>query len=355
MRRRPKPPSSDPYATLGVSRDAPSAVIKASYHRLCLKYHPDRAGPESHEKFVKIQEAYEYLYDNALELEKQKQKGIWVCNTTGFTPVNKPRPADNKDDGGVCNSGHDSGDPDGSNRGWTFYNEDRMQEEADEEEGEYDDEDEDEYDYDDEEGEEGEGEEEEEVEDDEEDDEEDEDDYDDEEQYEDEEEYEDEGDDQQESSPETKPQPSHPEPDTMEAFLHRRRLREINRATVISTKMDAFAKRHEDLYGCMEGVNKEHEKHLHYVMRDLYELIQKKKQAANAGLQIIANSRDSDYENNAEVLKAADSMLDLGPQVGRIERKLNSMEYMFQQFKTETPTPKAKMDLIELVLLRANR
>ncbi|KAI0899142.1 hypothetical protein F4806DRAFT_506879 [Annulohypoxylon nitens] len=332
MRRRPKPPSSDPHATLGVSHDAPSAVIKASYHRLCLKYHPDRAGPDSHEKFVKIQEAYEYLYDNAVELEKQKQAGIWVCNSTGFTPINKPRPAEN------------SGDPDGSNRGWTFYNEDRKREEADEEEEEYDDEDEDEYDDDDEDGEEGEGEEEEEEED----NEEDEDDYDDEEEYEDEE------DDQQESSPETRPQPSHPEPDTMEAFLHRRRLREINRATVISTKMDNFAKRHEDLYGCMEGVNKEHEKHLHYVMRDLYELIQKKKQAANAGFQIIFNSRDSDYENNAEVLKAADSMLDLGPQVGRIERKLNSMEYMFQQFKTETPTTKAKMDLIELVLLRAN-
>ncbi|KAI0161014.1 hypothetical protein GGR52DRAFT_155738 [Hypoxylon sp. FL1284] len=60
--------SSQPelYAVLGVAWCATSAEIRAAYLRLSLEYHPDRKNVSpaaSHEKFVKLQEAYETLGD----------------------------------------------------------------------------------------------------------------------------------------------------------------------------------------------------------------------------------------------------------------------------------------------------
>ena len=58
----------DPWEVLGVSRGAGPEEIRAAYQRAVKQYHPDRAahlGPElrrlAHEKFVRIQEAYEKL------------------------------------------------------------------------------------------------------------------------------------------------------------------------------------------------------------------------------------------------------------------------------------------------------
>ncbi|KAI1380271.1 hypothetical protein F4677DRAFT_441587 [Hypoxylon crocopeplum] len=58
-------PSFDPYRVLGLSNDADARTIKVTYRRLCLQYHPDKAGPQSHEQFVQIQDAYELLSDEA--------------------------------------------------------------------------------------------------------------------------------------------------------------------------------------------------------------------------------------------------------------------------------------------------
>ncbi|KAI1211373.1 uncharacterized protein F4807DRAFT_458950 [Annulohypoxylon truncatum] len=63
-------PSYDPYSILGVSPNATARQIKSSYHKLSLKFHPDKAGSWSHDKFVQIQEAYELLFSKAQKLEK---------------------------------------------------------------------------------------------------------------------------------------------------------------------------------------------------------------------------------------------------------------------------------------------
>jgi hypothetical protein len=53
----------DFYTVLEVSRDASPEEIKRSYHRLALRYHPDKAGPEGAAKFKEINTAYEVLSD----------------------------------------------------------------------------------------------------------------------------------------------------------------------------------------------------------------------------------------------------------------------------------------------------
>lgn len=54
----------DYYDILGVSRDATERQIKKAFHKLALKYHPDRnKSPDAEAKFREIAEAYETLSD----------------------------------------------------------------------------------------------------------------------------------------------------------------------------------------------------------------------------------------------------------------------------------------------------
>ena len=56
--------SKDPYATLGVKRDASTKDIKSAYYQLAKKYHPDTSKePGAKERFVEIQAAYDILSD----------------------------------------------------------------------------------------------------------------------------------------------------------------------------------------------------------------------------------------------------------------------------------------------------
>lgn len=59
-------PYKDYYQILGVSRTASDADIRRAFHKLALKYHPDRnAGSlQAEEKFKEINEAYQVLSDS---------------------------------------------------------------------------------------------------------------------------------------------------------------------------------------------------------------------------------------------------------------------------------------------------
>ncbi|MCP4035512.1 MAG: DnaJ domain-containing protein, partial [bacterium] len=55
----------DPYATLGVARDADERAIKRAYRQLAQQHHPDR-NPDDHvaeERFKEISAAYAVLSD----------------------------------------------------------------------------------------------------------------------------------------------------------------------------------------------------------------------------------------------------------------------------------------------------
>jgi DnaJ-class molecular chaperone len=55
----------DPYAVLGVSREATEAEVKSAYRKLAKRYHPDRNAddPKAKERFAEASAAYEILGD----------------------------------------------------------------------------------------------------------------------------------------------------------------------------------------------------------------------------------------------------------------------------------------------------
>ncbi|KAE8376561.1 hypothetical protein BDV26DRAFT_232351 [Aspergillus bertholletiae] len=63
----------DPYAVLGVQKDATLADLKTARRELAFKHHPDKVGNNSSEEFQRVQKAFEILSDPT-ERQKYDQK-----------------------------------------------------------------------------------------------------------------------------------------------------------------------------------------------------------------------------------------------------------------------------------------
>ena len=93
------PPPEDPYAALGVAKDATTANIKTVYRKLVLKHHPDKVQDETKkqaaaDQFNKIQQAYKLLsddtqrrvYDASAKLDElRKEVGVSRHETAAST------------------------------------------------------------------------------------------------------------------------------------------------------------------------------------------------------------------------------------------------------------------------------
>ena len=57
--------NKNPYEVLGVARDASDADIKKAYHKLVMKYHPDKnpGDKSAEEKFKEVNNAFDILKD----------------------------------------------------------------------------------------------------------------------------------------------------------------------------------------------------------------------------------------------------------------------------------------------------
>lgn len=65
---------NDPFAVLGVPRDATEDMIKSAYRKLALELHPDRnPAPEAEARFKEVNAAYEVLKDPAKRAQAQAQ------------------------------------------------------------------------------------------------------------------------------------------------------------------------------------------------------------------------------------------------------------------------------------------
>ena len=66
------PNERDYYEVLGVSRDADAKAIKDAYHRLAMKWHPDRnKSPDAEENFKEIVLSLEYQ-----EMSMHREAGL---------------------------------------------------------------------------------------------------------------------------------------------------------------------------------------------------------------------------------------------------------------------------------------
>ncbi|KAJ5625652.1 hypothetical protein N7510_001961 [Penicillium lagena] len=98
------PPDIDPYATLGVPKEAAISEIRAAHRKRVLKCHPDKIQDESQrnaaqDEFQRVQQAYELLsdetrrarYDHRAKLADLRRELLERRRTTDSTNYSSPR------------------------------------------------------------------------------------------------------------------------------------------------------------------------------------------------------------------------------------------------------------------------
>ena len=98
-------PAKNYYVVLGVSRGASHAGIRAAYHELARRMHPDITGPSGTSRFQEINEAYEVLSDpdrrsahdrefdepnRGLEMPVRRQRPRWPISPEPISLFSQP-------------------------------------------------------------------------------------------------------------------------------------------------------------------------------------------------------------------------------------------------------------------------
>jgi curved DNA-binding protein CbpA len=82
---------TDPYRSLGVSRSATEAEIKAAHRKLAKRYHPDSGSKSDTDRFLSIQEAYRVLSDPLLRKEWDQKHAPGPVRAEHPQPPASPR------------------------------------------------------------------------------------------------------------------------------------------------------------------------------------------------------------------------------------------------------------------------
>jgi curved DNA-binding protein CbpA len=88
----------DPYTVLGVDRNASDADIRAAYHALVAKYHPDKHQGNpleglAAEKMAEVNRAYEMLSDKAKRSAHDSRARPWPRAAGGYSTAGPGVPA----------------------------------------------------------------------------------------------------------------------------------------------------------------------------------------------------------------------------------------------------------------------
>jgi len=95
-------PTSNPYAVLGIPRDASDQQVQRAYRRLAKRYHPDlHPDAQTSQQMRRINEAWEILsnpgrrarYDAASGLPRSTSFGHWSAPGRRSPPAGPPRQA----------------------------------------------------------------------------------------------------------------------------------------------------------------------------------------------------------------------------------------------------------------------
>ena len=82
------------YDILGVAPHASLAEIRTAYHRLALKYHPDKnSAPDAAERFIAVQAAWDTLSDAGSRQLYDTQLSATYHPEEEYTETNNERPA----------------------------------------------------------------------------------------------------------------------------------------------------------------------------------------------------------------------------------------------------------------------